>query len=104
MKCSLDWTAQAIKKIFFFSLLAHLKSRLARGKNYHLFGGHIKKTDRGTEIWKSHPHTVLCSQLRHKDSTLEYTGCVFTGGKKYVTHPWKVLGNAKEKFIGSLQH
>lgn len=104
MKYRWDWTAQEIKVIFFFRLLAHLKSRLARGKNYHLFGGHMKKFDRGTEIWKNLIPILAVFSTEAQRQQTEYTGCVSTGGKKDVTHPWKLqMSHAKEIFIGSLQ-
>lgn len=103
MKCRWDWTAQEIKKIFFFRLLAHLKSRLARGKNYQLFGGHMEKS---IVVWSSEnafPIAAMFSTAAQKLTT-ENTGCVLIGGKNDVTHPWGVLmTDAKENSIGGLQ-
>jgi len=61
MKCRWDWTAQAIIKIFFFRLLGHLKSRLARAQNYHLFGEALKKIDRVLRFENLIPITATIS-------------------------------------------
>lgn len=75
MKCRWDSTAQEIRKIFFFRLLAHVKSRLARGKNYHLFSG--KKKLIGVPRFAK---LAMFSTEAQKQQT-EYTGCAFTGEK-----------------------
>lgn len=49
------------------------------------------------------PMLAMFSSAAQRQQT-EYTGCVFPGGSKDMTHPWKVLmSNAKEKVVGTLQ-
>lgn len=101
MKCRWDWTAQEIKKIFFFRLLAHLKSRLTRGKNYQLFDGHMEKS---IGVWSPENPipTADMFPMQHRNRQLRTQGVSSVREKMmWAIREENLMTNAKENCTGS---